>query len=200
MKPVIVYIFLLFTFSMKAQHLPEFSSNAGEIEKSKSWVYKTFNAKFDAVISYERDCSLADPLNRNFLILAQKDNKWKFFIWELKLRNTSAEQKKIKKSTVKELPLNGISVDSLLTCLKQQGFWMLNNDSLGVNEKKIDDDHVERISIMDGCIEIMETFTRKNYYVLKAANVDSYQEFIFSKQRAQFINCRKQFHRLSINN
>lgn len=200
MKAIIVCMILLISPFLNAQKLPVFNSNTNSAEKMKSVVYSTYSKKYDAVISYERACALADPSRRNFFILAGKKNKWKFFAWELELLDGTSDQKKIKKATVKELPLNGLSVDSLLTYWTQQSFWTLNNDSLNLNVKNMEDGSTQDTFTPDGCTEIIETFTKKKYHVVKVLNADHYQDFVYTKQRQQFINCRNQFHQLSLNN
>lgn len=184
-KNFIILILLIISYRIPGQSLPSFKSNASEEDKKNSLVYEQYIKKYDAVISYTSSCYWGE--GQKIYVLGCKDNKWEFFLLNIKF----PVRENIHRLKKEELLLENEALKGLLNFWEQHNFWAFSNDSLNWNKKDS-----TSIMISDGCSDRYEIFTREAYYVLNAYVPESYQEFIYVKQREQFIDCKKKYYKL----
>lgn len=197
MKSAFIILLTILITPIQAQTIPNFDSNTTDNEKQSSLVLIYFQDKYEKIISYTQDCpSCFPPYEQWFFILGYQNEQWELLQWTITFKNRTKTKENIKRKKKKKLKLKNESVDSLLTFWAQNGFWNLDNDSLNINKKQINDSMTMEIIVGFGCTEKFEIVNGNQYKIWYSHAPDKFQDDIPIRQREQFILCRIEFAKM----
>ncbi len=164
--------------------IPAFETNATEAERARSIVLSNLEDDPATVFVYSNHSYWTTK--RSYWLLIREKSIWRKAQWIVTYHNRNKDR--IKRISKKRLPLGG-DVDSLIIELNTQGFWTIDQDSLNISEKRLNDSTMMSTNISDGCYQEIEVLHQGQYRVLGAYESEQLQEFVYIPARERFIRC-----------
>ncbi len=165
---------------------PEFESNVKGTESEIALVTAELEGDTGAVLIYSTRCY--GPTKQTITVVRQKKGEWRAEKWTAQYSDHS---KKELRSLSRKLLKVDKSIDCLLGELTTQGFWTMDQDSLNIDEKQVNDSTMSSIGISDGCSWAISVVYRGKYRLLSAYEPEQLQAFVFVQARERFLTCLK---------
>ncbi|MBS1583632.1 MAG: hypothetical protein JST66_15640 [Bacteroidetes bacterium] len=163
---------------------PEFESNVKDIEGEIALVTTELQGDTGAILIYSPRCYW--PTKQTITVIRQRKGEWRAEKWTAQYRDRS--KKELRSLSRKRLKIDQ-PVDHLLSELTAQGFWTMDQDSLNIHEKQLNDTTMSMTSISDGCSWAIAAIHRNEYRLLYAYEPELLQTFVFIPARERFISC-----------
>ena len=167
----------------------ESNSNENYSENSKKLTKLLLN--FKESILFTADCYW--PKSKVYLVLGYDGNTWKLIKLTQIYKSRTKTKNNIRRVRKVKLPINDSCVVDLISYLKANTFFSLNNDTININYVQNSDGSQTVYSPSDGCNEIFQIKTKSSFKIINCYLPEKMQNLIPIKEREVFINCKKKF-------
>jgi|688.fasta_scaffold13762_9 hypothetical protein len=192
MKKLFLLLFTL-PFGAHAQDgFPEFPPDSITPLVRSSPVFEHFSGTDATVISYTTTGYWSEK--RTYYMIVRLNDEWKAYRWRAKLLERGSSH--ITRITRKRIHLTSDSVDQLLAEWTALGFWSLDQDSINIRSKQMEDGHVVLMSLTDGHSDVFEIMQKGKYRELSGYMPEHFQKEIPVIHRQTFIQGKHAFERL----
>lgn len=163
---------------------PEFESNVTGTEREIALVTAELEGDTGAILIYSPRCYW--PTKHAMTVVRQKKGEWLVEKWTA--RYDDRDKKELRGLSRKRMSSKK-SIDSLFSELTSQGFWTMDQDSLNISRKPLNDSTVSEISISDGCSWAIAVLHGDRRRLLYAYEPERLQAFVFIQARERFLAC-----------
>jgi hypothetical protein len=155
-------------------------------------VFEHFSGTDATVISYTTTGYWSEK--RTYYMIVRLNDEWKAYRWRAKLLERGSSH--ITRITRKRIHLTSDSVDQLLAEWTALGFYSLDQDSINIRSKQMEDGHVVLMSLTDGHSDVFEILHNGKYRELSGYMPEYFQKEIPVIHRQTFIQGKDAFRRL----
>jgi hypothetical protein len=182
------------TSALGQSPFPKFESNVKGTEREIALVTTELKDDTGAVLIYSPRCYW--PTKHTFTVVQLRKGEWRAEKWTAQYRDRS--KKELRSLSRRRMTMDQ-SVDHLIGELSAHGFWTMDQDSLNISEKQVNDTTMTSIRITDGCSWAIAAIHRNEYRLLHAYEPERLQAFVFVPTRERFIACLEAMRKTLLN-
>ncbi|MAE82389.1 MAG: hypothetical protein CMB80_06635 [Flammeovirgaceae bacterium] len=125
--------------------------------------------------------------NLDYFVIKQNENDLEFFQVTISKRNN---HRQLGRAKSKRIYVNKDEANKIIYYMDSVGLWNFSSDSLNLNSKPQTDGSMLMTEVFDGSQYDLEMMTDSSRILIRVDNPEVLQRFVFTQQRAIFIECK----------